>query len=302
MAILGRKPEVVSDTRAPIVVAVGDSQPSLYDVVTQDDGSAMPTSYTSSTVIFYMRPLLSRTPSIEGAAARVVNPPIGDEGFNIAYDWSPGDRSVEGPYMAWWGIEFAAQTYQETPEFPLLISDHGPGLGTPTGAVVDGIGQYMPVTFTALRSDIAYGDRYMQRFADRAKRETLGYVDTPDIELTYDPQLIDYLSKLTAKHLIAPAMDYWGRQWKTRTTQSPVEIASYPDQIAVLQQLHAQFCRELPGDLRQLRYYLGSALPVTKVIQVPESSLERIRHQTPDPRRQPAPRLGGPYWEGLLFP
>jgi ribosomal protein S16 len=204
--------------------------------------------------------------------------------------------------MGWWGIDLASTGYQETPEFPLVISDHGPGIGTPTGAVVDAIGQYMPVTFNALRYDSDFGDRYMQKFADRAKRETMGQIVTADEEVAYDPQLIDYLGKLAAKHLCTPAKDYWMRQWKTRTTQSPVEISSYPDQIAALDQLHARLCHELPDDLRQLRYYLGDALPVAKAMAVPMSSLEHVRQRTPNPALTPEPRLGGPHWDGLLFP
>ena len=301
MAILGRKPAVAADTRDPVTMVLGLTQPSLYDVVVKDDGSAFDSTYATATVTFSMRPLLSRAPVLESVAARVVNPPLGDDGFNIAYDWADGDTAIEGPYMCWWGIDLPSSSYQETGEFPLVISDHGPGYGTQIGPVVNGIAQYMPTTFEALRSDYTFGDHFFQRFADRAKRETLGYVDTPDLEGQYDLQLIDYLSKLAAKHLVVPAKDYWMRQWRTRTTQSPVEVSAYPDAIAALDQLHARLCAELPSDLRQLRFYIPG-LPVAKVMAAPASSLECERHRTLDPNRTPHPSVGGPRWGGLLFP
>lgn len=301
MAVLGRKPAVTQDARVPIVVTVGLTQPSLYDLVTQDDGTVF--EWTGGeTVTFSMRPLLSRTPFINSAAAVTLNPPVGPGGSNIRYDWQDGDRSLEGNYMAWWGIELADSTFQETDEFPLLVSDHGPGLGTPTGAVVDGIGQYMPVTFFAMRDDPQFGDRYLQKFADRAKRELMNAVVPVDEEIGYDPQLVDYLSKLAAKHLCLPGKDYWMRQWKTRTTQSPVEISSYPDQIAALDQLHAQLCRELPSDLRQIRFYLGATIPVAKAMPAPASTLDCVPRRTLDPNQMPPPRVGGPHWVVFPFP
>lgn len=301
MALLGEKPTVAQQSqRAPVVMTTGLLQPPLYDVVKQDDGSAFGSNYLTSLVLFYMRPLMSRTPVIDGSAATVVNPPLGDEGFNIVYDWQAGDTALEGPYMGWWGIEIGGDL-QETPEFPIIVSDHGPGIGTPIGAVVDGIGQYMPITFNAMRFDDSFGDRYLQRFADRAKRETLGYVDAPDLEEFYDPQLVDYLSKLAAMHLCVPARDYWGRQWRTRTTQSPVTMASYPDMLASLKDLEARLAGELPADLRQLRLYIPT-LPVTRSSMAPVSSLELVPHRTMDPNWTPHPRLGGPTWGGWFFP
>lgn len=300
MAILGRKPAVDTGARSPIVVTVGLTQASLYDVVQQDDGSAF--AWTGGeTVTFSMRPLLSRTPFISSAAAVTLDPPVGDDGFNIRYDWQDGDRSIEGPYMAWWGIELEGSSFQETDEFPLLVSDHGPGIGTPTGAVVDAMGQFMPVTFMAMRDDPSFGDRYLQRFADRAKRETMNAVIPVDEEIGYDPQLVDYLGKLGAKHLCIPAKDYWMRQWRTRTTQSPVEISSYPDQVAAINQLYVQLCGELPDDLRQLRFYLGSTIPVAKSRPAPASTLDHRRHTTLDPNFTPAPRVGGPHWQPWPF-
>ena len=297
MALLGQKPSVVEEQRAPIVMRVGLLQPSLRDVVTQDDGSAFAAG-ALETVVFSMRPLLSRTPVIDSIAADILDPLQGVDGANVSYAWDHGDTAVEGPYMGWWGITTTGSTDQESPEFPILISDHGPGLGTPVGPIVESISQYLPITFDVLRTDERFGDRFLQRYADRAKRETLGFVDTPDVEEQYDPQLIDYLAKLAAKHLILPAKDYWGRQWRTRTTQSPVEIASYPDMIAALDQVHAALCAQLPEDLRQLRYYIPG-LPVAKVMVAPSSSLEYSCRRTLDPSHTPQPTVGGPHWWGF---
>jgi hypothetical protein len=274
-------------------------QPSLYDVVLQDDGSVFDSSFNTAIITFYMRPLMSRTPVINGEPGVALNPPVGDDQFNVRYDWQGSDTAIEGEYMGWWGISIAG-VLQETQEFPIIISDHGPGLGVPIGPVVDGIGQYMPITFQALRADEAFGDRYLQKFADRAKRETLGYVDPPDVEETYDPQLIDYLSKLAAKRLCTPARDYWGRQWRTRTAQSPVEVASYPDMLAAIDKLEYKLECELPEDLRQLRHYLPG-LPVAVSRFVPISSLDGIDRSTIDPTYTRPPRTGGPFWTGVPF-
>lgn len=293
MALLGEKPAVVQASRAPVLMTLGMLEPILYDVVMEDDGSAFAEG-DIETATFYMRPLLSRTPVINGVSADIVDPEAND-GFNISYQWQSGDTAIEGPFMGWWGIETTGESFQETPEFPILISDHGPGAGTQTGPVVDGIAQYMPVTFDVLRTDDRFGDRFLQRYADRAKREMFGYVDPPDYENQYDPQLIDYLAKVAAKHLILPAKDYWARQFRTRTTQSPVETSSYPDMLAALDQLHGRLCEELPHDLRQLRFYIPS-LPVAHVAVSPSSSLEHRRRRTLDPAHVAHPTVGGPHW------
>lgn len=302
MALLGRKPAIARDMRDPLVMRAGLTMPSLFDVITHDDGSPFPqATLLAGTVLFSMRPLLSRTPVIDNVAARVVDPVQGDDGFNIAYDWADGDTAIEGSYMCWWGVESAPSVVQESDEFPLVISDHGPGLGVPTGAVVDGIGQYMPITFEALREDQNFGDRFMQRFADRAKRETMNTVVTPDLEIDYDPQLIDYLAKLAAKHLVVPAKDYWARQWRTRTTQSPIEISAYPDMLAALDSLYARLSEELPEDLLQLRYWIPGLI-ITRVMVAPGSSLEDCAPVTIDPNFTRRPRLNGPRFGGFFFP
>lgn len=253
-----------------LLVAQGMTDPPLLAQVTY--GGAQQDMAGVDDALFFMRPLLSREPVIDGASAYVISPP---DAFNnnIGYAWASEDVAVEGQYMGWFRFTRPGDdSPSEIGEFPILVTDHGPGHGTQTGVVVDGVAQFMPTTFQALRDHPTFGDRMLQRFADRVKRQVLGVAVGVDEESAYDPLLVDYLSKATAVALITPGREYWARQHKTVTTQTPVEIAAYPDMLAALDALDRRLRCELAQDWRQLRF-LVPGLPVRRVQTYPVSSL-----------------------------
>lgn len=288
--------EVMKD---PVVVQLGTTFPSLYGLITYNGQTV---DLDGASAVFFMRPLTSRTPVINGEAAVPITPPDAN-GNNVRYDWQTSDTAIGGEYMGWWGYEFPGGSLAETPEFAIVITDHGPGYGTQTGAVVDGVGQWMPTSLEALRRDSNFGDRFLQAHADYIKRVVLGTVAAPDQEILLDPALIEYLSKRTAVRLITPAIDYWSRQYKSVSAQGPSENASYPDMIASLEALNTRLCAQLPSDWLQLQALVPD-LPQLRVETAPKSSLGDPspfnRPRTPDPNRTRPPALGGPDWQLFL--
>lgn len=284
-------------TREPLVFTTGTTQPSLYDVVTGMNGAPVE-MVPGTSAVFFMRPLLSRAPDVSAAAVPLY--PADDNGNNVRYDWASGDLSVEGPYMGWWGYELPGSSLIETPEFRVVITDHGPGFGAQIGAIVDGVAQFMPITLDRLRQDSTFGDRFLQRHADYIKRIVLGTVVAPDIESTYDIALQEYLSKRVAVRLISPAKDYWARQYRTVQTQGPSEMAAYPDMLANLDVLCSRLSHELVHDWRQLQRLVPN-LPQLRVEPMPFSTLgdpvyRYNRAVTPDPQIQEPAQAGGPHW------
>lgn len=287
--------------RDAVIVQLGQTQPSLFDIITYENQTV---DFSSGGVaVFFMRPLLSRTPVINGSAATTLFP-VDQYGNNVRYDWQMSDVVIEGQYMGWWGYEFVGGSLAETPEFPIVITDHGPGYGIQTGVVVDGISEWMPTTVRALREDPDFGDRFLQKHADYVKRVVMGQVVSPDQEISYDPALVEYLSKRTAVRVITPAIDYWSRQYRSVQSQGPSEVGTYPDMIQSLNELHARLCHELPGDWRQLQMLVPN-LPQLRVESAPMTSFGDPepwnRHRTSNPAHERPATLGGPRWN-LFMP
>jgi hypothetical protein len=298
-------PRVVLDTSTvdPLVVYVGVTQPSLYDTILAPDGTTE--NLGGATAVFFMRPLSSRTPVVDGSSATVIWP-VDQDGHNVRYDWQSSDVAIAGNYSAWWGYVLPGHALAETPEFLVVVTDHGPGFGTETGVVVEEVAQWMPVTLRALREDPDFGDRFLQAHADYVKRVVMGQAVAPDLEVDYDPALVEYLSKRTALRLIAPAKDYWGRQYRQVLTQGPSESATYPDMLKNLDDLCVRLSHELVHDWLQLQR-LVPGLPQNRVEPSPASSLGDPsvpwnRHRTLDPQDNDRPRVGGPRWGSIFMP
>jgi len=291
-------------TRLPIVVNK-NAPGSFYDQITI---AGSPISTGGAGIDFSMRPLASRTPAIDKAAGVPLDPPDLD-GNNVRYDWNlPSDMAVEGEFFAWWGFTLSGQTRQETPEFPLLISDHGPGLGTQTGAIVDGASMFMPITFAALQKDARYGDRALQRRAELVKMKVLGYTVPADQEEQFDLVLLDFLSKRVALELITPGIDFWSRQLRTATATQTAEVSSFPDMIASLKELRIRLADELTQDWREVQLMVPGT-PNRKVVPMPASSLDLDPWYsgpvTRNPQEMPPLRTGWVGWgfDGLgVFP
>ena len=280
--------------RSPAIV-YQDDPGTFLDQITFN-GSTV--DMTGATVLFFMRSLASRYPVLDGNDAAPIAP-ADQYGNNVGYAWQvPTDVAVEGEFFGWWRYTLPGSESLETPEFPILITDHGPGLATQTGPIVDGISVVMPITFNALRNDVRFGDRWLQQAANMAQWRIFGSVSPPDIEAdTYHPLVLDYLSKRVALALIKPGVDYWSRQQKTVTTTQTSEVASYPDMIASLRELGRGLRHELTQEWRDIQA-LVPGLPQRHVMPYPTTSLacQGQSYVTRDPSEMP-PLLTG--WFGL---
>ena len=254
--------------RTPIILPIGIVDPPFTDIIKRGEKTVV----GIEEVKFYMRPLLSRNPVINGEKGSPIEP-VDEEGNNVKYQWTEANVNEEGEFMAWWWFKKENNPF-ETPEFPITFSDHGPGTGVKTGGIADGAADHLPVTYERLRSDPTFGERRIQKYATLIQLRVLDTYCQPDEEITnYSLPLLDYFSKRLAFELVSPGIDYWGRQHKTITAQGPTEISSYPDMIQTLERLRERLRKELEQDWRDLRFFLPS-LPQRKSIPMPASSVE----------------------------
>jgi hypothetical protein len=255
--------------RTPVIV-YSDAPASLYDTIIFN--GAVVQMIAGTTVVFSVRPLASRAASISNAAVAIY--PTDTDGHNVRYDWQPSDILTlgEGDFMAWWTFTLPSSSAMDSPEFPLLITDHGPGTGTKTGAIVAGVTAFMPVTLSALQNDDRYGDLWLQQQAEVIKLRTMGTTVSPDSEQDLGVVFIDYLSKRLAFHLTTPGIEYWSRQWRTTTSTQTSEVASYPDMIASLRQLRQRLVHELAQEWRDLMA-IQPGLAMRHVMPLPATTL-----------------------------
>jgi hypothetical protein len=260
-------PTMLPSKRLPVIINKA-APASFYDSISI--AGVVQVWPIGTTILWYVRPLLSRVPVINGNAGVVLTPPD-NQGNNARYDWTAGDILVcgEGDFVAWWNFTMPGFTAQETPEFPIYISDHGPGLGTQTGAIVQGAYAFMPITLDALRRDVRFGDLWLQNQSQVIQVRVLGTFVTPDQEETaYELVLLDWLSKRLALQLIKPGIEYWSRQVKTATTTQTSEVTSYPDMIASLKDLEIRLIAELAQEWRDL-LVIVPGLPQRRVTPMP---------------------------------
>jgi hypothetical protein len=262
---------VDSSIKSPIILPIGVAY-RFTDRIVKNDKEAV----KIESVKFYMRSYLSRIPNINGATGEVINNELGD---NVAVDLTSEELSSEGEYFAWWSFVTEKEEFQ-TPEFPVVITDHGPGTGVETGAIVDGVSDHMPVTVNALKKSPNFGERRIQKIATLIQIRVLKTYVQPDEEITaYELPLLDYFSKRVALELCRPGIDYWARQLRTATKVEPTEISSYPDMIQTLEKLRDHLVIELEENWRELAF-LVPGLKQRKAVPMPASSLEF--HEIPE--------------------
>lgn len=266
---------IATAVKKPVIVRVGRRRPSLLDTITAMTGDNASGANVDITCPFFsMRPLMSRSSVIEEEKARALEKD--PDGYNIAYDWQEEDVAEEGEFMGWWTFTPKGQSLPEdTPEFPIIITDHGPGEGIETGIIVAGVAAEMPTTFDALKDDVLFGDRFLQAKAELIKYKVLGVTTPPDQEVNLHPMLLAYFSKRLALELIKPGIDYWSRQHKTITSTQTSEVASYPEMIKSLEKLDTMLrldCKELWDEVQ----FLVPGLPQRGVMQLPTSDLAGI--------------------------
>lgn len=266
-------PTVVdSSIKTPIILPVGVAYRFTDRIIKNNNESIKIES-----VKFYMRSYFSREPIIKGATGEAISDSLGD---NVAVDLTVEELSTEGEYFAWWGFKSEGEEFQ-TPEFPLIITDHGPGTGVETGAIVDGVSDHMPVTVDALKKSPNFGERRIQKIATLIQLRVLKEYVQPDQEITsYELPLLDYFSKRVALELCRPGIDYWARQLRTATKVGPgPEVISYPEMIQALEKLRDRLVIELEENWRELAFFIPD-LKQRKAIPMPASSLEF--HERPE--------------------
>lgn len=254
-----------SSVRTAIVLPLGVD--SIFtDLITKNNNQ----SVDIESAKFYMRSYFSRTPFIDESTAEVIK---NNSEFNVKIELSAEELATEGENFAWWSFRTEENEYQ-TPEFPIIISDHGPGVGVKTGAIVDGVSNFMPITVDALKKSPAFGERRVQRIAELIQLRVLNEAVPPDEEIVkYELPLLDYFSKRVALELCTPGIDYWARQIKTATTQGPTEVTSFPDMIQSLEKLKDNLVIELEQNWRELAFFVPE-LKQRKAIPMPGASTE----------------------------
>ena len=238
---------VESSVKIPIVLPLGVAT-AFTDRITKE-GNENPGEL--SEVKFYMRTFFSREPFIEGESGEFID----GENDNVKFELSEEDLAKEGEYFAWWSFEIDGEEFQ-TPEFPIVVTDHGPGVGVATGAIVDGVSDYMPITAEALKKDYRFGERRIQKLSELIQLRVLkGAVPADQEIIAYELPLLTYFSKRVALELCTPGIDYWGRQHRTSTSQGPIEIQSFPDMILALEKLRDRLIKELEEEWRELAFF-----------------------------------------------
>lgn len=101
---------------ADLTFTVGDTAPSIYGALKNDDGS--PFDLTGCTVRFQMRWLLDNRLFIDHSAVVVGTATAG----NVRYDWVAGDLDQAGQFESRWKIIFSDNSTERTqPENTITV-------------------------------------------------------------------------------------------------------------------------------------------------------------------------------------
>lgn len=103
-----------------VVMAQGATSPSLVDII-RINGTAE--DLTGGTVVFQMREWRGTAPAVQGTATLIAGTPGA-----VQYDWAVGDTATAGSFLCRWQVSTPTGV-QATTEFPILVSEYGPGAG-----------------------------------------------------------------------------------------------------------------------------------------------------------------------------
>lgn len=224
-----------------------------------------PLDLTGATAAFVMRNAFNNTIKVNSAAL-ITNAVAGE----LAYDWAAEDVDTLGEYKAWWRLDLTGSII-DTEEFEVIVAEHAPGVRTNVGAIYRQARAFMPETWRRLENSEFYGDSLLQQQIDVAKLSLLGYQVTAEDEANLDIRVISYIAKLAVISVIPAGKDYWASMAQTKSAGSPDESVSYPDRIAMLDQLHEQLVKELADD----RAIIGDILDIPQVVRasdIPDTS------------------------------
>ena len=178
------------------------------------------------------------------------------------------------------------------------------------GAITDIVRAIVPASYRAMIGSTGtdyYTQPMLQEAADYVKfrlfstnNPTYAFVVEAGEATIYDVQLRRYMGKLTALQFIPAAIDFWGDQLVSESTQMPEENVEY--QRADLWKLYDRLLAEVQGDFDNLAPIYG-----VKIYNV-QGMLPRVSYGdngrrvliTPDPQDFPA-LDGGTSW-GYTLP
>lgn len=271
-----------------ITVFQGATSPSL---ATQITVAGKVFDLTGYTVRFRMR-AWNGSATVVDAAATIDTPTTG----SVHYDWAAGDTANVGGFMGWWHIAASVGSKNfDTPEFPIVIDAHSPGVGVVTGAIVAQMSAHLPMGVAGLRKDHRYGDTFLQNAADLIKYRMLAPADFQSAtgESSYHPILVDWLAKLACLEIAPAVREFWMVQYQTESvnTGSNVELSTYPDRMKALDETLKNLARQVEAD----RHFVLQFFP--NLVETRRGNFPSTSNVTPfktdDPNLYPVPDAGG---------
>jgi hypothetical protein len=202
-----------------------------------------------------VRPLWSSTVVIDGLMTADA---VADE---LSYTPVAGDMDTEGVYRAWVYVNFGGGATQTTDEFQIEVLAHGPGQGTPVGAIYRAARALEPIAWDALRGYPDYGDPELQRVIELAKLRVLPTTTSVADEASVDPRVVDYVAKrVLADNVLSAAISFWTDQVISQTARGNTEeVVTYPDRIKAAESSIARYRADLARQVGEVEEVLGGS-------------------------------------------
>lgn len=215
----------------------------------------------------------------------VVERPAGS-GTYVVTGVAPSERGVYLIVIDWDNGNITANTSRSDKlEVSTTLAVTSSGLGP----IADAAKSHMGETFDALAESEHYGTDFITRKIAVVKQRFMENPPSTADEEDLHELVIDYLGKLVALELMAPAIDYWkSRPTTVSTGNDPTETTSYTDPIKALEAIKETL-------LVQTRQEEATALSLTTTPRLRSTDdgpaideLEDGLHVTADPRTFPS--------------
>lgn len=174
-------------------------------------------------------------PAGSGAFVITGTAPIESDLFMVVIDWTGGVLD-----------EMTTRVQELRVVATAAAGDDPSGLGV----IADWTRVYLGgETFQGLIDAQNYGSPYVVRAITAVKARVMTDPPATDAEGQLPTLVADYFGKLVALELIPAARDYWGSQYQTVATgNDPVEVATYPSRMAMLDSLQDDLLRQVRAD------------------------------------------------------
>lgn len=212
---------------------VGNRSPSLLDTIRYADGTAV--DLTGCTVRLQARrdgadPGVLEIDGVASIVQSGVDPNFTDKGV-VRYDWAAGDVDEAVDLRGWWQVTLPSAKTQDTPEFPITISEH---VDQPTTLLtsLEAAREYVLADQDDTSQDsklVRLVKAYSRAVANYSRREWLPTVDAAARVLTYNG--LGYLTldpwDLRSVDTIVMFTDLPTAQQRTLDPGSPTVEAEY---------------------------------------------------------------------------